>query len=79
MISEFFRSDLNTGLKILVVSVVVGMACWVPLLLYVPLGPADGNPIGLGLLAMAGTLLAVLGTGIGVLWWVFSLLMQSRA
>ena len=68
----FFRSDLHIGLKIAGVALAIGAVSWAPLLLYIPLGPADGNPIGLGLLAMAGTLLAVLGAGIGALWWVFA-------
>ncbi|MCH9765426.1 MAG: hypothetical protein K0U34_05475 [Alphaproteobacteria bacterium] len=32
---------------------------WVPLGLYVLLGPADGNPIGLGLLFLVCNLIAV--------------------
>ncbi|MDX5374404.1 MAG: hypothetical protein LPK43_01255 [Gammaproteobacteria bacterium] len=79
MIAEFFRSELHIGLKVLVTSLVLGMLSWMPLLLYILVGPADGNPIGLGLLAMAGTLLAVLGMGVGLLWWVFGLLMRPRA
>ena len=46
-----------------------------PLLLYILFGPADGNPIGLGLLAMVavpvGGILATLGLlRIGIEWLV---------
>ena len=78
LLSEFFRSDLHAGLKIAALALAVGTVSWIPLLLYIPLGPADGNPIGLGLLAMVGTLLAVLGMGVGLLWWVLTMLMRPR-
>ncbi len=51
------------GVKILLTSLAVGAIGLAPLLLYILLGPKDGNPVGLGLLAM----LAVLVAGIGVL------------
>jgi hypothetical protein len=38
-----------------------------PLLLYVLLGPADGNPVGLGLLAVASAPFAVGGAVIGII------------
>jgi hypothetical protein len=39
-------------------AIVAGLA-WLPLLLYGVFGPAKGNPIGLGLLAVLGTVIAV--------------------
>lgn len=38
-----------------------------PLLLYILFGPADGNPIGLGLLAMVAVPVGGLLTGFGLL------------
>ncbi|HEX5830648.1 MAG TPA: hypothetical protein VFY16_06690 [Gemmatimonadaceae bacterium] len=38
-----------------------------PLLLYIAFGPADGNPIGLGLLAVVAVPAAVIGVGVGLL------------
>lgn len=78
LIKRFLKSEMHAGLKIALTGLVVAMLCWFPLLLYVPFGPADGNPIGLGLLAMIGTLVGVFAIGIGLLWWVFGMLMRPR-
>lgn len=51
------------GLRILLRSLLVGALGVAPLLVYMLLGPKDGNPIGLGLLAA----LAVAVSGIGML------------
>ena len=40
------------GSTILLCGVVVAVAGVLPLLLYIAIGPEDGNPIGLGLLAI---------------------------
>lgn len=78
MIKTFFQSDMHTGLKTALVGLAIGMLCWMPLLLYVPFGPPEGNPVGLGLLAMVGTLIGVFAIGVGLLWWVFGMLMRPR-
>lgn len=39
-----------------------------PLLLYIAFGPADGNPIGLGLLAALGVPLSVVLLLFGLVW-----------
>ena len=56
-----------SGLKIVVWSIALGAACVLPLQLYILFGPADGNPIGLGLLAVAAVPIAGLGVVIGVI------------
>lgn len=53
-----------SGPKIIIGSLAIGLIGALPLLLYIAVGPADGNPIGLGLLAVltipvAGILLLV--------------------
>lgn len=45
----------------------VALAGAAPLLLYILLGPADGNPIGLGLLMVAAVLAGLFLAGIGLL------------
>lgn len=46
----------------------IGGACGIgPLLLYVLLGPADGNPVGLGLLAVVTVPLVLAGLAVGVI------------
>ncbi len=49
-------------------ALIVFVAGWLPLLAYTLFGPADGNPIGLGLLAWATTALAIVLAGLGLLW-----------
>jgi hypothetical protein len=53
------------GVKILLTSLTVGAIGVVPLLLYILLGPKDGNPVGLGLLAMLAVPLTAIGLLIG--------------
>lgn len=55
-----------TGARVVKASVAIGGLGVLPLLLYVMFGPADGNPIGLGLLAMATVPTGVLGVGVGL-------------
>ena len=54
-----------SGRTILVFGIAVAVIGVLPLLLYIELGPEDGNPIGLGLLAMAalptGAVIAAVG------------------
>lgn len=56
-----------SGLKITVWSLTLGSAAILPLLLYVGFGPADGNPIGLGLLAIAAVPVACVGAVAGMI------------
>ena len=56
-----------SGAKILAASVVLGLAGYLPLQLYIWFGPADGNPIGLGLLAFATLPFAAIGAAVGAI------------
>ena len=49
------------GVKIMRMSAALAAAGISPLLLYIVFGPKDGNPIGLGLLAMATVPVAGMG------------------
>ena len=55
-----------SGAKIALGSLAFGVAGVLPLLLYIAFGPADGNPIGLGLLVAVTVPLAALGVVIGL-------------
>lgn len=55
-----------SGSRILCWSVAFGLAGVAPLLLYIALGPADGNPIGLGLLAVVAVPVGAVGAGVGL-------------
>ena len=54
-------------MRILKGSLVTGAVGISPLLLYILLGPANGNPIGLGLLAMLAVPIALMGGLIGAI------------
>ena len=58
------RWTATTFIKAGLIVMLVGAA---PLLLYTLLGPADGNPIGLGLLMVVAVPVGFLLLGIGVL------------
>lgn len=55
-----------SGLRILAWSIAFGAAGILPLQLYIMFGPADGNPIGLGLLAVAAVPIAGVGAVFGL-------------
>jgi hypothetical protein len=55
----------GSGLRIIKASAAFGVAGVLPLLLYIAFGPADGNPIGLGLLAVAAVPVAAVGIAVG--------------
>lgn len=57
----------SSGMKIILVSMAIGLGGALPLLLYIAFGPANGNPIGLGLLAVVAVPAAVIGTLIGLI------------
>ena len=56
-----------SGSRIMVWSLVIGLGGVLPLLLYMALGPADGNPIGLGLLAMVAVPVGGVGLVVGLI------------
>jgi hypothetical protein len=53
------------GVEIMKASALLGVAGSAPLFLYIWLGPKDGNPIGLGLLAVFTLPVAVVGLAAG--------------
>lgn len=57
----------RSGMAIIRASLAIGVAGILPLLLYAAFGPKNGNPIGLGLLAMVAVPVATIGTAAGLL------------
>lgn len=55
-----------SGARIMLGSLVLGLVGAGPLLLYIVFGPKDGNPIGLGLLALAAVPVAAIGVMAGL-------------
>lgn len=64
---EEFWIRRSAGAKILLGSIALGVAGMAPLLLYIAFGPKDGNPIGLGLLAVLAEFVGAIGVGIGLI------------
>lgn len=55
-----------SGRRFVLGSLAMGIAGTLPLLLYIAFGPRDGNPIGLGLLAVFTVPCAAMGIFIGL-------------
>ena len=66
------------GAKIVVWSLALGAAGVAPLLLYIAFGPADGNPIGLGLLAVLAVPVGAVGVGVGLIRMVVERFTRGR-
>lgn len=69
----------SQGLRILRASLLVGAAGITPLLLYILLGPANGNPIGLGLLAVVAAAVSIVGLAIGTITMLLERFARPRA
>ena len=65
--TEKVQSGFWSGSRILIAGVAVLVLGVGPLLLYALVGPADGNPIGLGLLAMLAVPAGGILTGLGLI------------
>ena len=55
-----------SGAKIVLASLALGLAGLLPLVLYIEFGPPEGNPIGLGLLAMVAAPVSGVGMFVGL-------------
>ena len=62
---------------LLIAGIAVGLAGVAPLALYVWLGPADGNPIGLGLLAVVAVPISAIVTLTGIIKLVVAYFSRS--
>jgi hypothetical protein len=69
----------SRGVRILRISLLIGAAGVAPLLLYILLGPANGNPIGLGLLAVVAVPASIVGMAIGALTLVVERFARRKA
>lgn len=62
----FFRFSEGIGIRIIALGTVFFVVSILPLLLYIAIGPADGNPIGLGLLMVLGVVVLVVAGVVGL-------------
>ncbi len=68
----------SKGKKIVLWSVVLGIIGVAPLGLYILLGPKDGNPIGLGLLAVIAAPASLISTGMGLVLMIVEFFTQKK-
>ena len=66
-VSAILRSKSARGLKVIALSLLLVLVSAAPLMLYVLLGPEDGNPVILGWLFAAGAMIGHLGFAVGLI------------
>ena len=66
------------GLRIVAVSLGLGLIGVLPLLAYIAFRPKDGNPIGLGLLAVLALVVATIGVLVGLLRLIVEVFASQR-
>ena len=76
--NAFEQARPSAGIRIVVWSLGLGAAGVAPLLLYALLGPADGNPVGLGLLAVAAVPIAACGFVLGLIKLAIEVFVTDR-
>lgn len=68
----------RVGRRLTIVSLILLGLCVAPIMLYSAFGPADGNPIGLGLLAFFGWPVFSGLAGVGAILWVAGAVRERR-
>lgn len=68
----------SKGKKIVLWSVLLGIIGAAPLGLYILLGPKDGNPIGLGLLAVVAAPASLISAGMGLVLMMVEFFTQKK-
>lgn len=66
-VTRIWRSQSPLGVKVIALSLLLVLASAAPIMLYVTLGPADGNPVALAWLFAAGAVVGHIGFLLGVL------------
>jgi hypothetical protein len=66
------------GKWLAIASAIMLVVCVAPIMLYAAFGPADGNPIGLGLLMVFGWLIFTVSGVIGVILWVLGIVKERK-
>lgn len=66
------------GSRIVTVSLGIGLIGVLPLLTYIAFGPKDGNPIGLGLLAVLALPIATIGVLVGSIKAIVEACVRAR-
>jgi len=77
-IRTILRSQSQRGVKVIALSLLLVLVCAAPIMLYIALGPKDGNPVGLGLLFAIGALAAHGGFVIGMLLLIWDNVVHKK-
>lgn len=68
-----------SGVRILSIGLAIGVIGVLPLLLYIQFGPRDGNPVGLGLLAVAAVPVSAVVMAVGLIKLLVELVSKWRS
>lgn len=77
-IAKILQSNSQRGVKVIALSLLLVLVCAAPIMLYIILGPKDGNPVGLGLLFAVGALVAHVGFVVGMLLLIVDNLLKRK-
>lgn len=77
-VTKILQSNSQRGIKVIALSLLLVFVSAAPIMLYILLGPADGNPIGLGLLFAVGALVAHVGFVLGILLLLWDNFISKR-
>jgi hypothetical protein len=77
-ITKILRSNSQRGIKIIALSLLLVLVSAAPIMLYFVFGPADGNPVGLGLLFAVGALIGHVGFLIGILMLLWDNFLSNK-
>lgn len=77
-VTKILQSNSQRGIKVIALSLLLVVVSAAPIMLYILLGPADGNPIGLGLLFAVGALVAHVGFVVGILLLLWDNFISKR-
>jgi hypothetical protein len=70
---------IRAGKWTMAIALVLMALCTAPIMLYAMFGPADGNPVGLGMLMVFGTLGAALMLLVGLALWFIGIVREKKA
>lgn len=76
-ITYILRSNSTRGIKVIALSLLLVLASALPLMLYIFLGPEDGNPVALGWLFAAGAMIGHLGFALGLIMLLWDILFKK--
>lgn len=77
-IRAVMRSNSPRGIKVIALSLMLVLACAMPIMLYSLIGPDDGGPVALGWLFAGGAMLAHIGFLVGILLVIWDLYIAKK-